>query len=197
MEDKVLADAAAGGDQDAFALLVERYRVFIYSVAYKIALNEDDALDIAQNVFMRLAGKIGSFNGRGTFRAWVATITAHEAMSYLRRPVRRESATDPGRLEEISDARQSGSGSSRGVQSAGGNARDDLETAERRRAVVEAMEKLPAQQRAVFALHFVEDMRPAEIAGRLGIPTQQVRSQLYNAIDKIRLRIAGGRDKRS
>ena len=45
MDDSTLAARAATGDQAAFTLLIERYRRYIYTIAYKIALNEDDALD--------------------------------------------------------------------------------------------------------------------------------------------------------
>lgn len=188
MEDKILSDAAARGDQEAFGLLVERHRDFIYSVAYKIALNEDDALDIVQNVYERLVRKIGSYDGNGHFRAWVATITAREAASHLRSPLRRETVMEPGLLAGVSDARQ-------GRHSPPEHeVREALDASARRRVVAEEMAKLPEQQRAVFALRFVEDMRPVEIAERLGIPAQQVRAQLCNAIEKIRQRIAGRKE---
>ena len=46
MEDNRLVAAAASGDQEAFTVLVERYRRYIYTIAFKVVLDEDDALDI-------------------------------------------------------------------------------------------------------------------------------------------------------
>jgi RNA polymerase sigma-70 factor (ECF subfamily) len=186
LQDNDLAAAAARGDQEAFALLVERYRRYIYAIAYRIALNEDDALDITQNVFVRLVEKIGAFRGRGPFRAWLATIASREALSHLRRPARRrEAATEPDALERLADHR----GASRS-----GDVRQALDDAYRRRQVEEAMMTLSPQQRAIFALRLKEDMPPREIARQLGLPPRQVRSQLHRAIARLR-QIVGDDDK--
>lgn len=177
MDERYLAAAAANGDQQAFTILVERYRPYIYTIAYKIALHEDDALDITQNVLVRLVEKIGNFNGRGAFRSWLAAIAANEASDFLKRPSRREVSTEPEILEGLSDARQENETS---------DPRKALDTAQRRRLVEAAMASLSPQQRAIFALRLREDMGPAEIAEQLGLPPGQVRSQLHRAIARIR-----------
>jgi len=181
LEDNRLAAAAARGDDEAFTILVERYRSYIYTIAFKITLHADDALDITQNVFVRLVEKIGSFNGRGPFRAWLATIAAREASDFLRRPSRRETSTDPQVLASLSDKRQNNRAPDQ---------RDVLDTSQRRRLVEAAMARLSPKQRAIFALRLKEDMGPKEIAQRLGLPAGQVRSQLHWAIAKIRQALA-------
>jgi len=182
LEERELAAAAAAGDEQAFTQLVERYRSYVYTIAYKIALDEDDALDIAQNVLVRLIEKIGAFNGTGTFKAWLGTIAVREAVSFLRRAGAREVPTAPETLQEIPDQGFDGRGRRDPLEA--------LDAAQRRRRVETAMRQLAPQQRAIFALRFVEDMRPKEIAERLGLPPRQVRSQLHNAIDRIRQIVA-------
>ena len=182
MDDALLAAAAAEGDQEAFTALVERYRPYVYTIAYKIALHEDDALDITQNVLVRLVERIGSFNGTGTFRGWLAAVASNEALSYLRRPGRRETAMEPEIVADLSDQRQSREGK---------DARDVLDAAQRRRLVEQEMQNLSPQQRAILALRLREDMGPQEIARRLGLPARQVRVQLHRAIAKIRDALAG------
>jgi RNA polymerase sigma-70 factor, ECF subfamily len=186
LDDSALAAAAARGDQTAFSLLAERYRAYIYTIAWRIALNEDDALDIAQNVLLRLVEKIGLFGNRGSFRGWLATLTAHEAMSYLRRTSRRmEIATEPGNLGEIAERqhiRSNGYGSEKPWEK--------LEAAHRKAMVESAVESLSPQQRAIFLLRFREDMLPAAIAEQLEIPSRQVRSQLHRAVQRIRETVA-------
>lgn len=178
MEDRFLAAAATGGDQEAFTLLVERYRAYVYTIAFKITLNEDDALDVSQNVFLRLFEKIGTFNGTGTFRAWLATLTTHEALDHVRRPGRREWSTDPEEIEMLADERQ--------LREATADPRAALDNSQRRGLIEGAMAQLSPQQRAIFALRFREDMKPKEIAERLGLPVQQVRSQLCRAVAELR-----------
>ena len=179
MEDNVLAAAAANGDQDAFATLVERYRSYIYTIAYKIALNEDDALDIVQQVFLRLVEKIGSFRMEGSFQGWVAAITTNEALSLLRKSSRREISTEPEMVARMSEEQQERDGSN-------GEALKTLEARERRKLVEGAMHTLSPQQRAILTLKLSEDLGPLDISVRLGLPASQVRSQLHRAIERLR-----------
>ena len=66
------------------------------------------------------------------------------------------------------------------------NPRDALETTRRLSLVEEALEGVSAQQRAIFVLRLREDLKPREIAVELGIPAQQVRSQLCRALAKVK-----------
>jgi len=183
LEDTQLARSAAEGDQDAFAVLVGRYRRLVYAIAYKIVLDEQDALDVAQSVFLRLAEKIGNFRGEGTFRGWVSAITARMAIDHLRRKGRRrEVPGDPEMVERIPAPASPGSGNPRTV----------LDRKMRMEVVERAVRDLAPQQRAVFVLRFREGMMPKEIGERLGIPGRQVRSQLHRALAKIREMVGDG-----
>jgi RNA polymerase sigma-70 factor (ECF subfamily) len=179
-EDRTLAARAAQGDQEAFAALAERYRAYIYTIAYKISVNQEDALDIAQNVFVRVAENIGAFNGRGPFRSWLATIAAREAINHCRRPSRRETAMDPETVARLSESRSGGLKN---------NPRTEAEKAQQMELVESAMASLAPQQRAIFALRLCEDLGPKEIAERLGIPAQQARSQLHRAMATLRRKL--------
>jgi RNA polymerase sigma-70 factor (ECF subfamily) len=182
LEERDLAAAAASGDQRAFTVLVERHRRAIYATAYKIVLNEDDALDVAQNVLLRLVERIGQYDGRGTFRSWLAVVVSRESIDHLRRAGRRrEAAVDQETLEAAPDERPSARRS---------NPRAAYEATERRERVEAAMADLSPQQRAIFALRFREDMPSDEIADRLGLPPKQVRSQLSRAIARLRQMLA-------
>jgi RNA polymerase sigma-70 factor (ECF subfamily) len=177
LEDEQLAAAAANGDQSAFTVLFERYRRYVYSIAYRVVLDGEEALDITQNVWAKLADRIGQFERRGTFRGWLASLTARQAIDQLRQASRRETATDPVELAELcdrSDAREAPDASSR------------LNQAQERGWVESAMQCLSPQQRAILALQLLEDLSPKEIAERLGLPDKQVRSQLHRAIMRLR-----------
>lgn len=162
-------------------MLVKRHREAIYGIAYKISLHEEDALDITQNVYARLVEKIGSYRGEGTFGAWVAAITAREAISHIRRTPACERATDPQRLTVISDTR---------TRVTAGNPRDAARQTEDRSRVEAAMAQLSPQQRAILALHLREEMGPSAVARELDLPPKQVRAQLHRAITKLRQLLA-------
>jgi len=177
LEDNLLAAMAGNGDRDAFAVLFERYRRHVYSVAFKVVLDPDDALDVAQSVFLKLATKIGQFNGSGTFRGWLSTMTAREAIDHLRK-IGRVGNGDAG---TPADTEPEGL-----PQTNRDNPAQAFEKSEEIELVSRAMHGLSLQQRAILVLRLREDLGPKEIAQRLDIPEKQVRSQTYRGIAKIR-----------
>jgi len=176
LDDEVLARAAASGDREAFALLVSRYRGFIYTIVYRIVLHRDDALDVTQAVMLRLVEKIDRFDGRGSFKGWLATLTSREAIDFMRRPSRRESCIEPDTMARLCEA----------VPGPEESPRRALAERERRELVEGEMHRLSPQQRAIVALRLELGLGPKEIAGRLGLNSQQVRSQFHRAVQKLR-----------
>jgi len=177
VDDDQLAVASARGDQEAFTVLMTRYRRHIYSIAYKITLNREDALDVTQNVLLHLGRRIRKYRPTGRFRSWAGVIAAREAIDFLRRPCHREQTAESASLERLSHE---------GSNRSHGEARQALEAKEQKDLVEEAMKGLSPQQRAIVTLQLSEDLGPAEIARHLGLRAKQVRSQLHRAIQRIR-----------
>ncbi len=178
MEDNHLARLAAKGDRDALSSLIARYRNYVYTIVYKIVLSEEDALDVTQSVFLRLVEKIGTFNPEGNFRPWLATLAIHASVDHARKGKRETVARAAGAAWMRWKDATSPSGSAEIVNA--------IERSERRRIVESAMSELSPQQRAIFALRLMEDMRPGEIAERMNIAPKQVSSQLRRAMVKLR-----------
>ena len=186
MEDSALAAAAAGGDQRAFAILVERYRRYIYAIAWRIVLDEEEALDVAQETLIKLSRNIGRWQARGSFRSWLGAIASRTALDRRRAPARRMRPVDPQWFAA------GGRGRLVGSAEAAPSPVEILVAAERRERVHAAMVVLAPQQRAILQLRLVEGLLPAEIAERLGIPARQVRSQLSRAVIRLKAELAEG-----
>src|SRR5260370_25574750 len=73
------------GDQEAFRDLVERHQNRIFSVAYRILRNREDAEDVAQRVFTKVYFAIQSFDGRNSLLTWIYKIAINECYSHLRK----------------------------------------------------------------------------------------------------------------
>ncbi len=195
MDDEELIAAAAGGDQEAFAALVHRTRAYVYTVAWKVLLHEEDALDVTQETFVQAARNLDRLDRPGALRGWLAAIAVRQALSVKRRPAaRREIPTDPAELTLLVEATPT-----RGPSGSLGGAvqpvvRDRIERQDRLRLVEDAMHTLSAQQRAVFVLRLSGDMSPGEIARHLDLPEGQVRTQLSRAVDRLRDRLSGALD---
>jgi len=80
-----LITAAQGGNQNAFAELADRHYMTVYRFAFKWCRSKEDAEDITQEVFVKLAGKIHLFDQRSRFTSWLYRLTINCAKDYVRR----------------------------------------------------------------------------------------------------------------
>lgn len=76
---------AAKGDSDAFALLLREKQSLVYNLAYRLSENREDALDISQEVFIKVWRSLGGFRGDSAFDTWIYRITVNTARDYLER----------------------------------------------------------------------------------------------------------------
>jgi RNA polymerase sigma-70 factor (ECF subfamily) len=173
-----LVQRAATGDRDARRELFELYRESAYRVALRITGRNEDALDVTQDSFIRAFERLGDFQGDATFRTWLLRIVSNRALDVLRaRKVRLavpiDSPADDDPRAEL-PAREG--------DSAPGQELEARELGERLRM---AIEKLPTEQRSVFALYASGEMTYAQIAEVLGVPLGTVMSRLYHARRKL------------
>ncbi|MEI6530200.1 MAG: sigma-70 family RNA polymerase sigma factor [bacterium] len=80
-----LLHRAQRGDQTAFAELVRQHQNLVYTLALRILANPEDALDVSQDVFVRVWRALPRFEGRSAFSTWLYRITANICLDYLKR----------------------------------------------------------------------------------------------------------------
>ncbi len=168
-----LVDQAAKGDRDARRRLFELHREAAFRVALRITGRQEDALDVVQDSFIRAFERLAEFQRGAQFRTWLLRIVSNRALDVLRTRRVRLAVTLDGEDDEtrlqIAD---------RWVDNAPDARLERSELAKRLRG---AIESLPADQRAVFALYASGDLTYGEIAEVLGIPIGTVMSRLYHA----------------
>lgn len=159
--DTVDATLAASGDASAFERLYRSHVGRIYSLVRRM-LNDDDADEVAQDVFVRAWQKLGTFRGEAAFGTWLHRLAVNVILA--RREtlgIRRKRYLDGDAALEMIPARR-----------AGPELTMDFET---------AMARLPDGAREVFVLHDVEGYRHEEIAEMLGLAAGTSKSQLHRA----------------
>jgi RNA polymerase sigma-70 factor (ECF subfamily) len=167
-----LAQASAQGDMKAFETIYERHHRRVYSLCLRMVANATEAEDLAQEVFIQLFRKIGSFRGESAFTTWLHRLTVnHVLMHFRKRGVRLEKTTEEGEIGEIQDYLQAASERPRYVD---------------RIALDKAISELPPGYRTVFVLHDVEGFEHEEVANLLGVSVGTSKSQLHKA--RMRLR---------
>src|SRR5436305_6230368 len=97
--DYELTQKAADGDMKAFEQLYQRHNRRVYSLCLRMTQNVTEAEDLAQEVFIQLFRKIGSFRGESAFTTWLHRLTVNQVLMHFRkRAVRREQTTADGEV---------------------------------------------------------------------------------------------------
>lgn len=164
-----LIRAAARGDRAAFDELVLSRRETVLRTAYQITGNREDALDVAQAVFLRLWKVLRRFDVRRRFDTWLYRITVNAAIDYVREKGPR------GVMEPLSaHASDVANGSRGGVESA-------IDLGRLQQAFLRLAAALPPRQRAVIVMRDIEGIETPEIARILGVSESTVRNHLMQA----------------
>ena len=172
---------AAAGDVEAFEKIYSRYHTRVYSICLRMTRSRSDAEDLAQEVFVQLFRKIGTFRGEASFATWLHRLTVNQVLMHFRKPVvRMEETTEDGAIPESPCVAQNR------VQMSVVNS-ISLEAAVR---------QLSPGYRAVFMLHDVEGYEHEQIGRMLGCAIGTSKSQLHKARMKLRLLLKKGPNAR-
>ena len=170
-----LMEGVARGDDEAFRALVERYQKRVYRLALSYLRRHDDALDVAQETFVRVYRARGTVQPHVDPEGWLFKIAANLCIDQHRRRRRasEEPLPEPESSSEIAD----------------GSAPDPLRLAmanERERALANALRALAPRQRMVFVLRHYQQLSLGEIASALECSVGTVKSSLHRATMKLR-----------
>jgi RNA polymerase sigma-70 factor (ECF subfamily) len=165
-EDLDLVRAAAAGDARAFEELYRRHRDFVLRLARRFGLEEQDALDVLQETFLYVCRKLPRLELRASFTTFLYPAVKH--LSLKRKGFLARFLPSGGLF-----------GGGDGIPQAAvePHGAGDFER---------LVSRLPAGQREVVLLRFVDGMDLAEIALALGVPPGTVKSRLHNALKLLR-----------
>ncbi|MBX7256376.1 MAG: RNA polymerase sigma factor [Candidatus Hydrogenedentes bacterium] len=179
--DEELALAYKAGDPHAFEELVRRHQGRVYAIAYRITGNREDALDVAQDAFVKAFRKIDAWQPTGGFLPWLLRLTVNQSIDATRRRKRRRhESLDESGIEAlaVADTLTPGIDTERRVRAG--------EIAARVQA---ALEVLSPTQRSVFVMRHYEGLQLAEIAEVLGCTVGSVKVHLFRALRKMQVQL--------
>ncbi|HMB23741.1 MAG TPA: sigma-70 family RNA polymerase sigma factor [Anaerolineales bacterium] len=170
-----LIQRARKGDQEAFAALVTEHQLYIYNLALRVLKNEDEALDIAQETFVRAWTALPNFRGQSQFRTWLYRITTN--LCYNRLPGLRRSLSDLGDdiIPEIPETSIAFDNPARG-----------FESRELRSHLQRAIDTLDENYRLLVSLRYQNEFSYEEIANTLNLPLGTVKTGLFRAKEQLR-----------
>jgi len=171
------------GEEELFATLIRRYQARILSHVARMVGNREDALDLTQEIFLKVFGALDRYNPDFKFSTWLFRIAGNAAIDQLRK---KRPRTVP---LEIRDA--DGVVSTSEYKSAEPDPFSRLRNVERGDAIDRAIEALPAEFRELIALRHFGGLSYEEIAKVKGMPLGTVKNKLFRARAVLKERLAG------
>ena len=179
-----LVRSAQKGDMQAFEELVARHRDKVYARAYSMMRNEDEALDLSQDAWVKGWQRLGQFQGDSSFVTWMIRIVINLCLDQLRKLKRK-------RAESLEAMEEESGGVERQMPVTTPNPTEGLERAELRLRIDRALAQLSHEHRTVLILHEFEQMEYREIALRMKCSIGTVMSRLFYARRRMASLLAG------
>lgn len=176
-EAAVLA-AAREGDKAAFSTLVRQYQRRAYGVAYHFLGNREDALEVAQEAFIRAYRAMDRFDTRMPFYPWLYRIVKNTSLNRIKKKKRRGESSLDSLMEVGYD-----------IADPGRDPQDLAAAGDVDDAIAACMMLLSEDHREILRLRHMLELSYTEIAAHLGIPKGTVMSRLHGARKHLRLKL--------
>jgi RNA polymerase sigma-70 factor, ECF subfamily len=170
------------GDDTSFALLLERHRGPVIHFLYRMVQNPSVSEELAQEVFLRVYRSRTTYEPTAKFTTWLFRIATHLALNWVRdgKKEKGQESLD----EQVVD------GVDRQVRDRQPNVEQEMLYRVKMTEVRQAIEALPAKQRAAVLMHKYEELEYSQIARALNCSESAVKSLLFRAYESLRGRLA-------
>jgi RNA polymerase sigma-70 factor, ECF subfamily len=170
------------GDDTSFALLLERHRGPVVHFLYRMVQNQAVSEELAQEVFLRVYRSRETYEPTAKFTTWLFRIATHVALNSIRD--RKKEKGHESLDQEMLD------GMERQVADRQPTVEQEMVHEVKLREVRQAIEDLPAKQRAAVLMHKYEGLDYTQIAGVLSCSESAIKSLLFRAYEALRDRLA-------
>lgn len=173
-EEQRLIRKVLAGETEAFAPLVERYSRPIFALVLGIVGRREEAEELTQDIFLKAYAKLSSFSNRSSFSTWLYRIACNTALTAVKRRQRRFALFDFSRTERLPE-----------------QVEDDGELAElteaQETALLAALDRLEADERALIQLHYYENRPLSECGEILSLSESNTKVRLHRIRKKLGL----------
>ena len=162
------------GDQKAYAVLVDRYQNYVFTLVLRYVKTREDAEEVAQDVFVKAYRALADFKGQSKFSTWLYTITTTPAISFLRKKKVEVQSLDNDNVFQAADTMDSGMHA------------NQIEQKSKVQMVNEAIRLLGADDSQVITLFYQGEQTLEEIAQIMGKEPNAVKVQLHRARGRLK-----------
>lgn len=162
------------GDPQAFAGLVDRYRDYAFTLAFRMLKNREDAEEVAQDAFVKAYRYLADFRGDSRFSTWLYTIVNNTAISYMRKKKPGTYSLDQENVFDTADTQVSGFRA------------DQVEKKSRQEMVNRAIALLNPDDARVITLFYKAEQTLEEMAAILGVEVNTAKVRLHRARQRLK-----------
>jgi len=173
-DDVALVVASQTGDQDAFALLVQRHQRRVFNLVFRMLQQYEEANEITQEAFLAAWQGLPSFRGNARFSTWLYRIAYNCALKQLELRKRDKALQVAMQAEHRNDEER---------------VNDEIEARDRQAVVREQLSLLPAKYRIVLILRHLQEMTYEEMAEILTMPIGTIKTHLFRARNLLKERL--------
>jgi RNA polymerase sigma-70 factor (ECF subfamily) len=157
------------GDTQYFSYFVDKYKDIVYSIAFKVLRNREDAEEMAQESFVKAFKSLNTFKGSAKFSTWLYRITYNGCISEMRKKKLKFVSTDDVQVSDEPEEMNL----------------DGIPEENRAKYVKAALDKLPEDEYTLILLYYFEDKQIDEISGITGMSESNVKVKLFRARKKL------------
>ena len=183
ISDAVAVQRTLAGDRDAYRVLVERYSLYLYRLAYRMSGNAHDAEEVVQEAFLRAYQKLSQFAGNSNFGTWVYRIAANYAIDRIRqRNVEEARQASPSRPTE--DGSEIDTMAM--IKDPSASPEHLASSAELAAKMQQALDSLTPAERTAIVMRHWEGCAIEEIAAVLKSNSNATKNTVFRAVAKLR-----------
>jgi RNA polymerase sigma-70 factor (ECF subfamily) len=175
MDDIAVIQLVLQGQQSAYAILVDRYRQYVFTIALRFVNNRETAEELAQDVFVKAFRYLADFKGNSKFSTWLYTIVNTTCLSHIRKKKEETILLDNEKMVALTDH-----------LGAGENPVSRMEQKSQQVMIENALKQLPETDGQLLSLFYQGEQSVEEIGVILGLSTSNVKVRLFRARQKMK-----------
>lgn len=172
VNDQDIINSVLGGDTNAFAVLVDRYKDLVFTLSLKMLQNREEAEEVAQDTFVKVYKSLAGFKGDSKFSTWIYKITYNNCLDTLKRQKRNRPVVA---IDEFTEHH---------VRSLM-NVLDTIEETERKQMIKNCLDLLPAEESFLLTLYYFNENSLKEISVIMGTNENNVKIKLFRSRKKL------------
>jgi len=162
------------GDHNAYALLVERYKSYVFTLTLRFTKNREDAEEISQDIFVKAYRSLADFKGTAKFSTWLYTIVNTTCITFLRKKRLDIRSLDDEKTFEVADSQDSGFRA------------NQVEQKSRLNMVNQAIAMLNPDDAEIITLFYKSEQSLEEISQVLGVEVNTAKVRLHRARTRLK-----------